>query len=429
MSLKTFDKYGYFIECDIEAPKQLHDKFNDLPFFPQQKAGMYSDGIKKYAEKNDIVDKVKESNTPKLICDLVPKQKYLVHYLLLQLGIQQGYQVTYIHHLIRFKQIPFIFEYVNMLSEKRAKSKTTVERNLYKLLANSTYGKFVETGLKQIKIKFASSIAEREAIIAKHSYEMILGSTMDSEKLIDMKLNTGVRKVEKPFFIGFAILDMSKYIIYDFYYNVLKTTFDKVELLDQDTDSLIVQLNDKNNIVHKMCEMYKSFDFSELDKSSYFYGQLVNYYEQEVDKNKFSDLQLFLDFNKKFPGPIFKDEHNGDRIMEFVELRPKMYCLMDEKDVVHNAAKGVPRNVVIDGKRMNVKNINLYKRVLETEIKKDAVIDGTFKRINNQKYTISTMEQTKTLMTCTDNKRWICDDNIHTLAFGHYRLETSEYKE
>ena len=133
-SLKTFGKYGFFIECDIEAPVELHDKFNDLPFFPVQKAGMYSDGIKKYAEKNDIVDKVKEVNTPKLICDLVPRQKYLVHYLLLQLGIQQGYRITHIHHIIRFKQAPFIFEYVNMLSEKRAKSKTTVEKNLYKLL-------------------------------------------------------------------------------------------------------------------------------------------------------------------------------------------------------------------------------------------------------------------------------------------------------
>ena len=98
-----------------------------------------------------------------------------------------------------------------------------------------------------------------------------------------------------------------------------------------------------------------------------------------------------------------------------------MYCLVDEKNVVHNAAKGVPRNVMIDGKRMSVKNIDLYKRVLEARSKKDAVIDGTFKRINNQKYTISTMEQTMTLMTCTD-KRWICDDNIHTLAFGHYKL-------
>ena len=58
-SLKTFGKYGFFIECDIEAPVELHDKFNDLPFFPVQKAGMYSDGIKKYAARNDIVDKAK----------------------------------------------------------------------------------------------------------------------------------------------------------------------------------------------------------------------------------------------------------------------------------------------------------------------------------------------------------------------------------
>ena len=76
-SLKTFDKYRYFIECDIEIPIQLHDKLNDLPFFPVQKAGMYSDGIKRYAKKNDIVEKVKESNTPKLICDLVPRRKIL----------------------------------------------------------------------------------------------------------------------------------------------------------------------------------------------------------------------------------------------------------------------------------------------------------------------------------------------------------------
>ena len=102
-----------------------------------------------------------------------------------------------------------------MLSEKRAKSKTTVEKNLYKLLANSTYGKFVETGLKQIKIKFASSIAEREAIIAKHGNEMILGTTMYSDNLIDMKLNTPVRKVEKPFFIGlpFSICPNTSYTI------------------------------------------------------------------------------------------------------------------------------------------------------------------------------------------------------------------------
>ena len=98
-------------------------------------------------------------------------------------------------------------------------------------------------------MKFATTWNERKAIIQKHGYYMITGTTIYSENLIGIKLNTPVRKVEKPFFIGFAILDMSKHIIYDFYYNVLKNTFDNVELLRQNTDSFIVQLSGKGNII------------------------------------------------------------------------------------------------------------------------------------------------------------------------------------
>ena len=71
---------------------------------------------------------------------------------------------------------------------------------------------------------------------------------------------------------------------------------------------------------------------------------------------------------------------------------------------------------------MSVKNTDLCKRVFEAESKKDVVIDGSFKHISNQWFAISTMEQTKTLMTCMDNKRWIFDYNVHTLAFGHHQL-------
>ena len=100
-----------------------------------------------------------------------------------------------------------------------------------------------------------------------------------------------------------------------------------------------------------------------------------------------------------------------------------MYCLVDEKHAIHNVAKGVPRIVMIDGERMSVKNIELYKRVLGAEKKEDAVIEGSFKRINNEGFDINTKEQTKTLMPCTNNKRWILDDNVHTLTFGYYRLK------
>ena len=82
-----------------------------------------------------------------------------------------------------------------------------------------------------MKVKFATTWNKCEAIIQKHGYDMITGTTMYFENLIGIKLNTPVSKVVKPFFIGFAILDMSKHIIYNFYYNVLKNTFDNVLLL------------------------------------------------------------------------------------------------------------------------------------------------------------------------------------------------------
>ena len=91
----------------------------------------------------------------------------------------------------------------------------------------------------------------------------------------------------------------------------------------------------------------------------------MNYYDQEVDKNKFTSLSSFLNFYKKLSWPILKDEHNGHRITELAGPRPKMYCLINEKHVIHNAPKGIPHYVAIYGERMCMKNIDYYKRVRE----------------------------------------------------------------
>ena len=69
---------------------------------------------------------------------------------------------------------------------------------------------------------------------------MIARTASYSENLFGIKLNTPARKVIKSFFIGFAILDMPKHTLYDFYYNLLKTTFDNVELSGHNTNSLIM---------------------------------------------------------------------------------------------------------------------------------------------------------------------------------------------
>ena len=87
--------------------------------------------------------------------------------------------------------------------------------------------------------------------------------------------------------------------------------------------------------------------------------------------------------------------------------------------MIHNVAKGVPHNMVINGERMSVKNIDLYKHVLEAESKKNAVIDGSLKRINNQGFDIRTKEQTKTFITCTITR------NGHENTSVYQRIEDS----
>ena len=115
---------------------------------------------------------------------------------------------------------------------------------------------------------------------------------------------------------------MSRHIKYDFHFNEFKSTFDNVQWLGQDIYLLIVQLSDKYKIVHMMCGLYKSFD-KKLDNTSYFYGQLVNNYDQEVDKSKFFSLTSFLNINKKLTESTFKDKHNRHCITKFVGLTPR----------------------------------------------------------------------------------------------------------
>lgn len=81
--------------------------------------------------------------------------------------------------------------------------------------------------------------------------------------------------------------------------------------------------------------------------------------------------------------------------------------------MVYNATIDVPGNIVIARESMCVKIIELHKRVFEIERKKVAVFEGTFKHIYSQAFTLSTTKQIKSLMTCTDNKRWICDNTVY----------------
>ena len=328
----------------------------------------------------------------------------------------------HVHHLIRFKQAPFIFEYVNMLNEKRSKSKTTVEKNLYKLLAYSIYVKFVETELKRMKVKFDSTWNERETIIQKHGYDMIAGTTMYFENLIGIKMNTTLRKVVKPFFNGFAILDMSKHIIYDFFY---------------------------------MCSRRQSITWSCWDRtrtrSSYNWvtralssTRCVMCTSRLNSRNSITRVtsmdNLWTITNKKCTRAYFLRSHPSSTLIRSCLDQSSRKNTMD---IVSPSLWDSDRRCTVWLMRRMLYTVQQREYLAmswswwENEREEHWFVQactwgrkegrfsyrGSFKRLNNQGFDINTKEQTKTLMTCTDIKRWILDDNVHTLAFGHYRLK------
>lgn len=438
-SIESYGPTGYFIECDITLPEELHDKFNDLPLFPTKDIGVLSEPMKDYARQNNLVktletteEKLFESDkTKKLICNLCDKKNYLVHYEMLKLGLSLGYKITKIHSVICFRQAPFIFDYINYLSTERAKTKSAVLKNLFKLLANSLYGKFVETELKRIKVKPVTTYDEQQKLISKCGYQMIERAELYSKNLWVSKMYNPKKNISKPFFIGFAILDLSKYIMYDVYYNVLKKNFDTT-LLAQDTDSLMVNLRSEQDIETKLCKLYNYFDFSELKEGTRMHNALKKYYDNNEDKvqSKFTSFEQFINNNKKVPLPL-KDENCGLRALEFIGLRPKMYCMINEEQKIKKAAKGVSRAVKIDSEILRInelQSVDIYKQVLFPETSENTVIQGEITRINNQKLKVSTVSQQKVCFTCMDNKRYICKGNVKTYAWGHKDIPEEENK-
>ena len=126
-----------------------------------------------------------------------------------------------------------------------------------------------------------------------------------------------VLTLNKPIYISFSTLELSKLLIYQFHYDYVLKTFKDVKLLFTDTDSLVYEI--KNGNVYDQCFKYKHlFDFSGYSKDSIYYD----------------------DFNKKVLGKM-KDELNGVKIVEFVGLKSKMYSLIACNDKEVNKAKGV----------------------------------------------------------------------------------------
>ena len=148
---KTNGKKGLILEVDLEYPRELHDLHNDYPVAPE-KAKVSKNMLSRYCKKIAEKYKISIGQVNKLIPTLKSKEKYVQHYRNLQLYLDLGLNLTKVHRVLEFDQSPWLKQYIDFNTEKRKHAKNPFEKDFFKLMNNSVFGKTCGNLRKRVDI-------------------------------------------------------------------------------------------------------------------------------------------------------------------------------------------------------------------------------------------------------------------------------------
>ena len=142
---------GHIYEVDLEYPKELHDLHNDYPCAPE-KIKVSDDMLSDYCR--EIKDKfnISSGNVNKLIPTLNDKKNYVLHEENLKLYLSLGLKLKKIHRVLEFSEKPWLKPYIDFNTDKRTKAKNAFEKDFFKLMNNSVFGKTMENIRKRSNI-------------------------------------------------------------------------------------------------------------------------------------------------------------------------------------------------------------------------------------------------------------------------------------
>ena len=143
---------GYILEVDVKYPKRLHKLHSDLPFLP----------------KRMEMDKCK-----KLVCNLLNKKKYVVHINSLKQALNHGLKLKKIHRVIEFNQKAWLKPYIDMSTELRKVVDNDFDKDFYKLMNNTVFGKTMENIRKHGDIKLVTTDKKRSKLVSEPNYHTI----------------------------------------------------------------------------------------------------------------------------------------------------------------------------------------------------------------------------------------------------------------
>jgi len=378
-------KIGWILEVDLEYPEELHEEHTGYALAPE-KICVKKEWLSEYQKRLMEEDKeLKLSTGKKLLMTLFDKENYVLHYTNLQFYLKQGMKLKKVHRVLEFEQECWMEPYILMNTEFRKKAKNDFEKDFYKLMNNSVFGKTMENLRNRVDIRIVRGGDEKK-INKLTASPLFSRHIVFSKSLEGIAMRKSMLYLNKPIYTGMVILDKSKILMYDLFYNTLKKEFgEKCELLYADTDSQILEIETED--IYEFMERNKNlFDTSDYPK------------EHRLHSNK----------NKKVLGKM-KDECSGIPIAEFVCLRPKMYLMRLANEVIVKKAKGVKKSAL--EKRIKFEN---YKEVLYGKKK----IRHGAKNIRSEKHEIWSVWQNKVSLSPFDENEWIDEDGIHTKAYG-----------
>ena len=389
LDLKKYDKEnkkGIILEVDLEYPDKLHDLHNDYPLAPEKVKvtdNMLSNYCKKIADKYNISTGL----VYKLIPTLNKKEKYVLHYRNLQLYIDLGLKLTKIHRVLEFDQSPWLKQYIDYNTEKRKNAKNDFEKDFFKLMNNSVFGKTMENIRKRVDVRLVTDEKKLLKLTSKPTY---VSSKIFNENLVAVHKIKETLTLNRPAYVGMCILDLSKTLMYDFHYKYIKEKYgQKAKLLFTDTDSLTYEIEAK--------DVYKDF-FKDKDK---------------FDNSDYPEYSpFFYKENKKVIGK-FKDEAAGIPIIEFIGLRSKMYSYIKDNQKGGKTAKGIKKNVI--------KNNIMHDDYKETLFNNKQMYHK-MKTIRSENHQLGSYELNKVSLSCFDDKRYIHNNGINSYAYGHNNI-------
>ena len=371
--VQVWEKTPCILEVDLEYPENLHDLHNDYPFCPER-----------VECKNGV---------EKLIPNLRNKTKYVIHYKNLIQCLKAGLKLKKIHRGIKFIESEWMKPYIEMNTNLRTKAKNNFEKDFFKLMNNSVFGKTMENIRNRVNVKLVNTEEKFKKLSAKPNYK---SCKIFNENLISVHMKKTSLTMNKPVYLGMCILDLSKTIMYDFHYNYIKPKYGaKAKLLFTDTDSLMYEIETE--------DFYKDISKDVKDRFD----------TSDYPENHPSGIPTGI--NKKVLG-MFKDEAAGKRIKEFVGLRAKLYSFIMEDGKENKRCKGVKKQVV----ESSITHED-YKTCLKTgkeQLRKQNIL-------RSYEHEVYTEEVNKIALSSIDDKRYILNDGIHTLAWGHYKIKNN----